>query len=320
MTTRLSLRKCFADTALELASADPSVVVLVGDISHGIFADFRSKLSHRYFNVGIMEPAMASIAAGLAMTGLKPIVHTIAPFLIERSFEQLKLDFGYQKLAAMFVSVGGAFDYSNLGCTHHSYIDISMVSSIDEAKVCAPATETELRALMHESLRKWSGLTYIKLTENGSKGAPTSPQVKIGMPIKVRDGGMNLAIISLGPTFFEVEQAVDLVSGLGHYPAHIHFHTFQPIDFPTLDKMLGSVSSVLVVEQLHSGNGLAAKLAVSDSLAPEITFVSQGISGFLRDYGSYEELLVGARLDSASIAERVIELANNQLARQEDQV
>lgn len=315
MTTRKSLRKCFADTAVELAIADPRVVVLVGDISHGIFADFRSKFSDRYFNVGIMEPAMASIAAGLAMTGLKPIVHTIAPFLIERSFEQLKLDFGYQKLSAMFVSVGGAFDYSNLGCTHHSYIDIAMVSSIDEAKVCAPATEIELSALMHESLREWSGLTYIKLTENGSAGEPIDTQIKIGMPIKIKDGDMDLAILSLGPTFFDVEKAIDLVSSLGHYPAHIHIHTFQPIDYPALGKMLGGVSSVLVIEQLHSGIGLAAKLSVSEDLTHGVRFMSQGIDRFVRDYGSYEELLVGTRLDSASISERIIEIANEQLDR-----
>ncbi len=320
MTARQSLRKCFADTALELASADPSVVVLVGDISHGIFAEFRSQFSDRYFNVGIMEPAMASIAAGLAMTGLKPIVHTIAPFLIERSFEQLKLDFGYQKLSAMFVSVGGAFDYSNLGCTHHSYIDMAMVASIDDATVCAPATEPELRALMQQSLRKWSGLTYIKLTENGSVELPTASQVEIGVPIKVRDGDMSLAIVSLGPTFFDVKQALDLVSPLGYYPTHIHLHTFQPIDYLTLDEMLCGVSSVLVVEQLNSGNGLAAKLAVSASITRRIKFTSQGILEFVRDYGSYEELLVATRLDSASISKRIIEVANESLSHQKGQV
>ena len=90
-----SLRKAFADSMLKLGDIDKNLVVIVGDISHGILKPFRESYPDRYFNIGISEPAMVNVAAGLSAQGLNPVVHTIAPFLIERSYEQIKLDFAY---------------------------------------------------------------------------------------------------------------------------------------------------------------------------------------------------------------------------------
>ena len=111
-----NLRKVFADTVLEIGKKDKKVVVVVGDISHGIFKPFREKFPKRYFNIGILEQAMISVCAGFNKVGLIPIIHTISSFLIERTFEQIKLDFGYQRMSGNFVSVGSTFDYAALGC------------------------------------------------------------------------------------------------------------------------------------------------------------------------------------------------------------
>ena len=88
------LRQVFADTMHELGSIDKNLVVMVGDISHGILQPFAKENPDRYFNIGICEPAMVNLASGFSKVGLNPVVHTIAPFLTERSYEQIKLDFG----------------------------------------------------------------------------------------------------------------------------------------------------------------------------------------------------------------------------------
>jgi transketolase len=93
-----STRQQFADTMLNVGKENQSLVVMVGDIGHGILKPFAEACQGRYYNVGILEPTMVSMAAGLAASGLCPVIHTIAPFLIERSFEQIKLDFCYHKL------------------------------------------------------------------------------------------------------------------------------------------------------------------------------------------------------------------------------
>ena len=86
--------------------------------------------SNRYYNIGICEPSMVNLAAGFSKVGLNPVVHTIAPFLIERSYEQIKLDFGYQNLNGNFISVGNSYDYAGLGCTHHCPSDVAILSAV----------------------------------------------------------------------------------------------------------------------------------------------------------------------------------------------
>ena len=91
-----------------------------------------------------------NMAAGMNKVGLTPVIHTIAPFLIERAYEQIKLDFGYQQLSANFVSVGGSFDYSQLGCSHHCYTDVSLMSHFSRANIFIPGSAEEFNQLFKE--------------------------------------------------------------------------------------------------------------------------------------------------------------------------
>ena len=97
------LREEFADLMLEIGSKNKNLVVMVGDISHGILQPFAKKFPNRYYNIGICEPSMVNVAAGIKKIGLIPVVHTIAPFITERAFEQIKLDLGYQNLGANII-------------------------------------------------------------------------------------------------------------------------------------------------------------------------------------------------------------------------
>jgi transketolase len=86
---------------------------------------------------------MISLAAGLSKTDLIPVVHTITPFIVERALEQIKVDFGYQKLNGNFISVGNSYDYAGLGCTHHCPGDIAILSSIPGIQLVAPGNDKE---------------------------------------------------------------------------------------------------------------------------------------------------------------------------------
>ena len=82
-----NLRESFAQTMVKIGSKDENLMVMVGDISHGILQPFAQKFPNRYYNIGICEPSIINMAAGLSEVGLIPVVHTIAPFLIERSYD-----------------------------------------------------------------------------------------------------------------------------------------------------------------------------------------------------------------------------------------
>src|SRR5688572_2484748 len=87
-----SMRRQFKDTVTELAANDERVVVILGDISHYLFSGFQERFPSRFYNMGICENALISVAAGMSAQGFHPFVHTIAPFITERSLEQIKLD------------------------------------------------------------------------------------------------------------------------------------------------------------------------------------------------------------------------------------
>ena len=109
------MRRRFGKLINELAERDKKIVLLVGDIGYGIFDDFRKQHPKRFFNLGICEQSLLGAASGMSLEGLKPWVYTITPFLIERPFEQLKLDIDQQNVNVKLV---GFADYPKLGPTH----------------------------------------------------------------------------------------------------------------------------------------------------------------------------------------------------------
>ena len=103
------MRKQFVKTISKLFKKDKKIVMLLGDIGVFGFRNLFKLYNKRIYNIGILEQSMISLAAGLSNEGMKPIVHTIAPFIVNRAFEQLKIDFGYNRLKGNFVSIDFAF-------------------------------------------------------------------------------------------------------------------------------------------------------------------------------------------------------------------
>ena len=109
------MRKEFGKVITELAEKDDAIVILVADVGYGVFDEFMEKFPDRFFNLGICEQSIMGVAAGMALVGLKPYVYTITPFLIERPFEQIKIDIDLQNVNVKLV---GYADYPTLGPTH----------------------------------------------------------------------------------------------------------------------------------------------------------------------------------------------------------
>jgi len=109
------MRRQFGKVIAELAAKDENIFLLTGDIGYRVFDEFIKRFPDRFINMGICEQSIIGVAAGMALEGLKPWVYTITPFLIERPFEQIKLDIDQQ---AVNVKLVGYADYPTLGPTH----------------------------------------------------------------------------------------------------------------------------------------------------------------------------------------------------------
>ncbi len=111
------MREQFGTTLIDLANKDSRIVLLSGDVMFYTFNIFAKTFPDRFFNVGLCEQTMISIAAGLAIKGLIPIVHSITPFILERPFEQIKVDIDEANLHVILM---GYDDYPNYGPTHRA--------------------------------------------------------------------------------------------------------------------------------------------------------------------------------------------------------
>mgnify|MGYP000926551240 CR=1 FL=1 len=289
------IRAQFADTMLAVGQEDPRLVVLVGDISHFALQPFAEACPGRYYNVGICEPTIVSMAAGVARSGLLPVAHTIAPFLIERSLEQIKLDFCYHRLPGNLVTVGSAFDYSNLGCTHHCTNDFALLKTLDRAQITYPASCAEFDALFRAAYAN-DCLTLYRVPgrDHGVDFAPGD--IEFGRGIVVRPG-TDLTIVATGPHLRTALDAVDGLHGLGYDAEIVYIHTIRPLDTELLRASIGRTRRAVVIEEHVQSGGLGDDVLRCTHDLGGIGFASLSIGDrFVRRYGSYDDHLAALGL------------------------
>jgi len=153
------MRRKFGKLIDELAKKDKKIVLLVGDIGYGIFDNYRKNHPKRFFNLGICEQSLIGAAAGMSLEGLKPWVYTITPFLIERPFEQIKLDINQQKVNVKLV---GFADYPKLGPTHSELNAKKMMKLFKNIKSYFPNNSEDTKKAVLKCFKS-KGPTFISL-------------------------------------------------------------------------------------------------------------------------------------------------------------
>ncbi|MFH1850458.1 MAG: hypothetical protein ABH879_09860 [archaeon] len=156
------MRREFARVMCELAEKDDRIFLIVGDIGYRIFDEFRERFPGRFHNFGICEQSMIGAASGMALEGLKPYVYTITPFLIERPFEQVKLDIDQQNVNVKLV---GYADYPTQGPTHSEIDGPGLMRLFKNIKSYFPKSAREARNALTESY-KMAGPAFISLKKD----------------------------------------------------------------------------------------------------------------------------------------------------------
>lgn len=299
-----SVRQQFADTMLEVGVEDSNLVVLVGDISHFILQPYAKACPGRYYNVGICEPTILSMAAGLSAVGFYPVVHTIAPFIIERSFEQIKLDFGYQGLGGNLVTVGSAFDYSNLGCTHHCYGDFAMMKTIPGTQIIYPASAVEFDRLFRTTYSN-GALTLLRIPAEQHGENFMEDKIHFGKGIKITDGH-NLTVVATGPQLDNALNARERLGNIGWDAEILYIHTIRPLDEELIRASVRKTRRVLVVEEHIRSGGLGDDVMRATMGIPDVLCASLSIPDtFITQYGTYEEHCQNLGLTADGILESV---------------
>jgi len=235
-------------------------VLLSGDIGNRLFDAFKQHAPARFLNCGVAEANMMSVAAGMALSGLRPVVYTITPFTTTRCFEQIRVDACYHAAPVIIVGTGAGLSYAELGPTHHSLEDMAILRTLPGMSVVAPCDEVELRLLLRAALAH-DGPVYMRI---GKKGEPVihqaRPRLALGRSVTVRKG-QDACLISTGTIMPGALRAADLLAGQGLSVRVESFHTVKPLDEHRLAEIFGEYAVVAVVEEHSRLGGLGGSIA-----------------------------------------------------------
>jgi transketolase len=291
------MRDTFVSATESLLDEDPLAAVVLADISADQFAKAAARHPGRVLNVGIREQLLVGVGGGLALAGLKPILHTYAPFLVERAFEQVKLDLGHQRAHAVLVSVGASYDAARAGRTHQAPEDVALLDTLPGMAVHVPGHRDEVPALLAGALADLaSGSAYIRLSTTENRFAfPVTPS------LRVVKHGSGVAVVAVGPM---LDPVLDAVADLDVTVAYAT--TVRPFDEAGL-RALGSDTVVLVEPYLAGTSAHLASAALADR--PH-RLLSLGVPRIeLRRYGTPADHSRLYGLDAAGIRRSVAEFA-----------
>ncbi|GAA2578145.1 transketolase [Winogradskya consettensis] len=233
------MRDTFVATTTAILEEDPRTALVLADISADAFAPAMRRHPDRVLNVGIREQLMAGVAGGLALTGLRPFLHSYAPFVIDRAYEQIKLDLGHQNAGAVIVSIGGSYDASAEGYTHQSPGDVALLDTLEEWTVHVPGHPDEVPGMLWAAARH-DERVYIRLSSQQNAAAYPGTDLKV-----VRRGPQNGAVVlAVGPMLDPVLRA-----GLDVTVAYTN--TPRPLDVNRLRELV--TDEIVMVEPYLAG-------------------------------------------------------------------
>ncbi|WP_062322897.1 transketolase family protein [Halolactibacillus sp. JCM 19043] len=255
----VEMRQVYAETLLALATDDPTVVALEADLSSAITTTkIKDQLKDRYINVGIMEAEMIGAAAGLAVAGYKPFIHTFANFATRRVYDQVFLSLAYAKFDAVILGSDAGVTAEHNGGTHMPFEDLSLMRIIPGATVYEASDAVMLGALLRQG-HKQPGLTYIRtIRKQATKLYDESETFETGSK-QLREG-KDAAILATGIMVAEALAAADELATLGIDVSVVDMYQLKPIDEQAVLKA-AETGRIVTAENHNVIGGLGSAVA-----------------------------------------------------------
>ncbi|MGW3356350.1 transketolase family protein [Streptomyces bungoensis] len=291
-----TMRDRFAPVVSRLLDEDPRVAVVLAEIGADGFREAGRRHPDRVINVGIREQLMVGAAAGLALTGLRPVVHTFASFLVERPFEQVKLDLGHQDAGAVLVSAAASFDWPAGGYTHMAPGDVALLDTLDGWTVHVPGHPDEAETLLRHAVAAGDDKVYVRLSVQANRRGRAVDGERVHT---VREGRSGV-VVAVGPM---LDAVLDATEGLDL--TVLYATTVRPFDAAGLRRATEAAGTdVVLVEPYLAGTSTRF---VSDALAdvPHRVLALGVARRELRRYGTIEDHLTAHGLDAGSLRERI---------------
>lgn len=252
------MRKTFINTLIELAHEDKDIVLITADMGFSVLEPFFEEFPERSINCGIAEQNAVSIASGLALAGKKPYVYTIIPFLVERAFEQVRLDVAYMNINVKLVGIGAGFTYGTAGATHHAIEDISLMRSLPNMTVCCPGDNNEAEQIIRQSIQNDKPM-YIRIGRH-NRGIFDNHKIEIGKASVIKEG-KDIAVIATSNMLPDAAGYCKKLEEEGRNPYFISMHTIKPIDKSLIEDLVNNGIEIHTLEEHSIIGGLGSAVA-----------------------------------------------------------
>ena len=298
----VDMRDAFFDGVYDLAARDPNLVFLTADHAAFSLERFKKDLPRQYFNVGIAEQNMVSVAAGLALSGKRVFIYSIVNFVTLRCFEQLSVDLGGMNLPVTVVGVGAGFTYSTDGPTHHGTQDVAAMASIPNLTIlnCSDAVNSQAFARMaYEN----NGPTYVRIEKGKFPNIYGSRNEDFLAGMAVLRKGRDAIIVASGNLVHTALQAAQALQAKGADVGVLDLYRIKPLDVAKLTAAVGASRAVLTLEDNMLTGGIGSMVGATLCEAGQrLTFRRVAISDrFTYRYGDRDWIHATCGLDSRAV-------------------
>ena len=306
MADKIATREAYGNALLEFGAKNENIVVLDADLAEATkTCVFKKQFPERFFDCGIAENNMVSVAAGLSTCGKIPFVSTFAMFAAGRSFEQVRNSIGYPHLNVKICATHAGISVGEDGATHQCNEDIGLMRTIPGMVVINPSDGVEARAAV-EAIINYEGPAYVRF---GRLALPIindyeGYKFEIGKAIKMAEG-KDVTIVANGMMVAEALEARKILADEGISASVINVHTVKPLDADTIIEDAKKTGAIVVSEEHNIIGGLGSAVAEAIGENYPVPVVRHGVNDVYGKSGPAKELIEYYELNAKGIVEKV---------------
>lgn len=261
MTDLFDCRQAYAATLTDIARADERLVVVVNDsVGSANLGGFQKEFPTRLINVGIAEQNQVGVAAGLENGGKIPVVSCAGSFLSARATEQVKIDVGYSRRHVLLCAQSPGLAYGQLGSTHHSAEDVSIMRALPGMTVIVPADPAETEGALRWAYNELDGPAYIRISRMKVPAVHGPDYVFTPQAVTLREGA-DLTVIANGTTVHRALEGVERLAAEGASARLLSLPVVKPLDEETVLAAARETGRIITIEEGTVKGGLGGAVA-----------------------------------------------------------
>ncbi len=248
------MRNALINFLTKEASKNDDLILITGDLGFGVFENFKKNFPNQFFNAGISEQNMTSMACGLAIEGCKVFTYSIGNFSTLRCLEQIRNDVCYHNADVTIVTVGAGFSYGQLGISHFATEDISIMRAIPNISIFSPCNPWETTQIL-EQIKKKHGPKYLRIDKRNAN--TIEGELILGIPRKCFDGE-DAIIFATGGIVDEAIKVAQKFREMNKFISVYSVHTLKPIETKNIVKLIENTKAVFTIEEHTEIGGLGS--------------------------------------------------------------